>query len=43
MKKRKWSNLTSEQKKELMIIADSLFIPPNFVADMYENYQIELP
>jgi len=42
MKPRDWNKLTSEQKKRLIATADSLGIPPNMVAYMYENYQINL-
>ena len=43
MKPRNWNDLTKDQKKELIELADSLGIPPNFVDKMYENGQIELP
>lgn len=43
MKERKWSKLTKDQRTELIEMADSLFIPPNFVAYMYENGSIALP
>lgn len=36
-----WSKLTKEQRLELIEIADSLFIPPNFVQDMYESGELE--
>lgn len=37
----KWSELTREQKLELIEFCDSLFIPPNFVKDMYESGAID--
>lgn len=43
MKKRNWNDLTKEEKQELLDFADSIRIPPNFVWQMYENGQIELP
>lgn len=38
--KRKWSELTVEERKRLIALADSLYISPMFVAQMYENGQI---
>ena len=37
----KWSELTREQKLELIEFCDSLFIPPNLVKDMYESGAID--
>lgn len=39
--RRSWKDLTSERRKEIMAMADSFFIPPHVVADMYEAGQIE--
>jgi len=41
MTRRKWSELKREQKLELIKFCDSLFIPPNFVKDMYESGAID--
>ena len=35
-----WSNLSNEDKRELMEMADSLFIPPQFVVGMYESGEL---
>lgn len=43
MKKTKWTDLTSEERKELMDVADTCGIPPNFVAGMYDQGMIALP
>jgi hypothetical protein len=43
MKNRNWDDLTKQQKRELIDIADSLGIPPNFVHEMYENGQLDFP
>ena len=43
MEDRNWDDLTKEQKKELTDFADSIGIPPNFVWQMYEANQIEVP
>ena len=39
-KKRSWQKLPKEERQRLIKLADSLFIPPNFVASMYENGSI---
>lgn len=39
--RRSWKDLTPERRKEIMATADSFFIPPHVVADMYEAGQIE--
>ena len=32
-----WNNLSTEERKELIEMVDSLFIPPQFVIGMYES------
>jgi hypothetical protein len=39
-KKKDWTKLSSEEKKRLMKLADSLYISPMFVQSMYENGQL---
>lgn len=40
-KKKDWNNLPKEERKRLINLADSLFIPPQFVSSMYESGQIQ--
>ena len=40
--KRNWSKLSKEEKLRIIKLADSLFIPLNFVQDMYENNAINV-
>lgn len=40
--KRNWSNLSKEEKLRIIKLANSLFVPPNFVKDMYENNAINI-
>lgn len=39
-KKRDWSKLSIEEKRRIIKLADSLYISPMFVQDMYENGSI---
>lgn len=43
MAKREWKNLSSDDRRFLMKMADDLFISPMFVSDMYENGSLALP
>ena len=40
-KKKDWNSLPKEERKRLIDLADSLFIPPQFVSSMYESGQIQ--
>jgi len=40
IKKRDWSKLSIEEKRRIIKLADSLYISPMFVQDMYENGSI---
>jgi len=39
--KRNWDVLPKDERQRIMKLADSLFIPPQFVQMMYENRQID--
>jgi hypothetical protein len=40
-KKKIWNDLSIEEKRRIMKLADKLSISPMFVQSMYENNQIE--
>jgi hypothetical protein len=43
MAKRKWEDLSKDDRTQLIALADSMFVPPNYVPSMYEDGKIELP
>lgn len=42
-KRRTWAELTSQERRDIMEMADSMFIPPQYVQAMYEQGQIAGP